>query len=114
MERCKRIDILYISKNAEKCAYSRYLRRRYSRERASQSLEVIQIILSFASLGNARVELSANRQELAEVVQYIADLRPSCDDIRSTFEERQRRRQVLVERARARPGTRQFGCASAS
>merc|ERR1719262_2181527 len=25
-------------------------------------------------LGNARVELAANRQELAEVVQYIADL----------------------------------------
>ena len=35
-------------------------------------------------LGNAKVELAANRNELAEVVQYIADLRPSCDDIRTT------------------------------
>merc|ERR1719231_1881800 len=47
-------------------------------------------------LGNARVELSANRQELAEVVQYIADLRPSCDDIRVTFEERKKRREAEI------------------
>merc|ERR1719453_721251 len=39
-------------------------------------------------LANAKVELAANRNELAEVNQYIADLRPSCDDIRVTFEER--------------------------
>merc|ERR1719379_2080314 len=47
-------------------------------------------------LGNARVELAANRQELAEVVQYIADLRPSCDDIRVTFEERKKRREAEI------------------
>jgi len=47
-------------------------------------------------LGNARVELSANRQELAEVVQYIADLRPSCDDIRVSFEERKKRREAEI------------------
>ena len=47
-------------------------------------------------LGNARVELAANRQELAEVVQYIADLRPSCDDIRTTFEERKKRREAEI------------------
>merc|ERR1719453_910062 len=47
-------------------------------------------------LGNARVELAANRQELAEVVQYIADLRPSCDDIRTTFEERKKRREEEI------------------
>jgi len=47
-------------------------------------------------LGNARIELAANRQELAEVVQYIADLRPSCDDIRVTFEERKKRREAEI------------------
>merc|ERR1719160_869134 len=47
-------------------------------------------------LGNARIELAANRQELAEVVQYIADLAPSCDDIRVTFEERKKRREAEI------------------
>merc|ERR1719214_356138 len=47
-------------------------------------------------LGNAKVELAANRQELAEVVQYIADLRPSCDDIRVSFEERKKRREAEI------------------
>jgi hypothetical protein len=47
-------------------------------------------------LGNAKVELAANRNELAEVVQYIADLRPSCDDIRTTFEERKKRREAEI------------------
>ena len=32
-------------KNPEKCAYSRYLRRRYSRERAAQSFETPQELL---------------------------------------------------------------------
>jgi chromosome segregation ATPase len=47
-------------------------------------------------LGNAKVELTANRNELAEVVQYIADLRPSCDDIRVSFEERKKRREAEI------------------
>merc|ERR1719152_343923 len=47
-------------------------------------------------LGNAREELKTNCEELAQVVQYIADLRPSCDDIRSTFEERKKRREEEI------------------
>jgi len=47
-------------------------------------------------LGNAKVELTANRNELAEVNQYIADLRPSCDDIRVSFEERKKRREAEI------------------
>jgi len=47
-------------------------------------------------LGNARIELAANREELAQVVQYIADLRPSCDDIRVSFEERKKRREAEI------------------
>ena len=33
---------------------------------------------------------------LAEVNQYIADLRPSCDDIRVSFEERKKRREAEI------------------
>merc|ERR1719473_2072070 len=44
----------------------------------------------------ARIELQANQKELSEVITYIADLRPSCDDIRSTFEERKKRREAEI------------------
>merc|ERR1740130_689181 len=47
-------------------------------------------------LGNARLELAANRKELGEITQYIADLVPSCDDIRSTYEERKKRREAEI------------------
>jgi hypothetical protein len=47
-------------------------------------------------LGNAKIELGANQKELAEVVQYRADLAPSCDDVRVTFEERKKRREAEV------------------
>jgi len=47
-------------------------------------------------LTNARAELAANQNELTEVNTYIADLRPSCDDIRSTFEERKKRREAEI------------------
>merc|ERR1719313_2509928 len=47
-------------------------------------------------LGNAKIELSANKKELAEVVQYRADLAPSCDDVRVTFEERKKRREAEI------------------
>jgi hypothetical protein len=48
-------------------------------------------------------ELTANKEsmktsllELQQVNQYLADLRPSCDDIRSTFEERKKRREAEI------------------
>jgi hypothetical protein len=47
-------------------------------------------------LGNAKIELGANQKELAEVVQYRADLAPSCDDVRVTFEERKKRREAEI------------------
>jgi hypothetical protein len=47
-------------------------------------------------LGNAKIELGANQRELAEVVQYRADLAPSCDDVRVTFEERKKRREAEI------------------
>jgi chromosome segregation ATPase len=47
-------------------------------------------------LGNAKIELAANKKELAEVQQYRADLAPSCDDVRVTFEERKKRREAEI------------------
>jgi chromosome segregation ATPase len=47
-------------------------------------------------LGNAKIELGANKKELAEVIQYRADLAPSCDDVRVTFEERKKRREAEI------------------
>merc|ERR1719440_2495315 len=48
-------------------------------------------------------ELTANKEamktsllELQQVNQYLQDLRPSCDDIRSTFEERKKRREAEI------------------
>jgi DNA repair exonuclease SbcCD ATPase subunit len=45
---------------------------------------------------NAKEDLKTNFLELQELGQYLQDLRPSCDDIRSTFEERKRRREAEI------------------
>ena len=53
-ERCKRMSILQILSRAFQRTFNCKNRRRYSRERASQSLEVIQFNYSFASVLGAR------------------------------------------------------------
>jgi len=45
---------------------------------------------------NGKEDLKTNFLELQELGQYLQDLRPSCDDIRSTFEERKRRREAEI------------------
>lgn len=47
-------------------------------------------------LKNGKEELKNAFTELHEISQYLKDLRPSCDDIRSTFEERKRRREAEI------------------
>merc|ERR1719161_2388466 len=47
-------------------------------------------------LKNGKEELKSSFTELHEISQYLQDLRPSCDDIRSTFEERKRRREAEI------------------
>jgi len=47
-------------------------------------------------LADDKSELKTNLIELHEVGQYLMDLRPSCDDIRSTFEERSKRREAEI------------------
>jgi predicted nucleic acid-binding Zn-ribbon protein len=48
-------------------------------------------------LSDAESELIKSGQELQQVTQYIADLAPSCDDIRVSFEERKHRREAEIQ-----------------
>lgn len=45
---------------------------------------------------NSKTEMKDNLIELHQVSKYLQDLRPSCDDIRSTFEERKKRREAEI------------------
>jgi len=47
-------------------------------------------------IADAKVSMKQNLIELHEVSKYLQDLRPSCDDIRSTFEERTKRREEEI------------------
>merc|ERR1719482_163224 len=47
-------------------------------------------------LATDKADLKTNMLELHEVNNYLRDLRPSCDDIRSTFEERKKRREAEI------------------
>merc|ERR1719183_2629566 len=47
-------------------------------------------------LADSKTEMKDNLVELHEVSKYLMDLRPSCDDIRSTFEERKKRREAEI------------------
>lgn len=48
-------------------------------------------------LADDKSEVKTNMLELHQVVKYLQDLRPSCDDIRSTFEERSKRRGAEID-----------------
>jgi len=48
-------------------------------------------------LSDAQSELIKSGEELQQVTQYIADLAPSCDDIRVSFEERKHRREAEIQ-----------------
>jgi len=45
---------------------------------------------------NAKTDMKDNLIELHQVSKYLQDLRPSCDDIRSTYEERKKRREAEI------------------
>merc|ERR1719421_1717080 len=47
-------------------------------------------------LADHKIEIKTNMIELHEVNKYLNDLRPSCDDIRSTYEERKKRREAEI------------------
>jgi len=47
-------------------------------------------------IGEAKESMKVNLIELHEVSKYLQDLRPSCDDIRSTYEERKKRREAEI------------------
>jgi hypothetical protein len=47
-------------------------------------------------IADDKTSMKQNLIELHEVSKYLQDLRPSCDDIRSTFEERTKRREAEI------------------
>jgi len=47
-------------------------------------------------LTNHKAEMKTSMIELHEVNQYLNDLRPACDDIRSSYEERKQRREAEI------------------
>jgi len=47
-------------------------------------------------LADDKAEMKTTLIELHEVGKYLMDLRPSCDDIRSSFEERTKRREAEI------------------
>jgi len=47
-------------------------------------------------LGDAKTEIKTNLIELHDVNKYLQNLRPSCDDIRTTYEERKKRREAEI------------------
>jgi len=51
---------------------------------------------SLGDIGEDKESMKVNLIELHQVSKYLQDLRPSCDDIRSTFEERKKRREAEI------------------
>merc|ERR1719183_3099946 len=54
-------------------------------------------LLKEQRLSDAETELTTAGVELQQVTTYIADLAPSCDDIRVSFEERKQRREAEIQ-----------------
>merc|ERR1719161_539442 len=47
-------------------------------------------------LSSDKADMKTNLLELHDVSKYLQDLRPSCDDIRTTYEERKKRREPEI------------------
>jgi len=47
-------------------------------------------------LSNNKAEMKTNLLELHETGKYLMDLRPACDDIRTTYEDRKNRREAEI------------------
>lgn len=48
------------------------------------------------NLSEQKEDMKSNLVELHQVAKYLQDLRPSCDDIRTTYEERKKRREAEI------------------
>jgi len=78
--------------NALKVTNAQFL----SDTKATENAKIAERRGKVQQLANDKAELTTNFKELQELSQYLQDLRPSCDDIRSTFEERKRRREAEI------------------
>jgi len=48
------------------------------------------------TLANDKEDMKTNLVELHDISKYLQDLRPSCDDIRTTYEEKKKRREAEI------------------
>jgi chromosome segregation ATPase len=63
---------------------------------ASKNEKLKERRAALGDIGEAKESMKVSLIELHEVSKYLNDLRPSCDDIRSTFEERKKRREAEI------------------
>lgn len=64
---------------------------------SARDSDTVQRRSKLNDLADDKSEVKTNMLELHEVAKYLRDLRPSCDDIRSTFEERSKRRGAEID-----------------
>jgi hypothetical protein len=64
---------------------------------ASKNAKIAERRRTINQLSADKEDMKTNLLELHDVSKYLQDLRPSCDDIRSTFEERKRRREAEID-----------------
>lgn len=63
---------------------------------ASKNSKIAERRRSINELAADKEDMKTNLLELHDVSKYLQDLRPSCDDIRSTYEERKKRREAEI------------------
>eukprot|EP00746_Dinoflagellata_sp_MGD_P008312 gnl/MRDRNA2_/MRDRNA2_116629_c0_seq1.p1 gnl/MRDRNA2_/MRDRNA2_116629_c0~~gnl/MRDRNA2_/MRDRNA2_116629_c0_seq1.p1 ORF type:complete len:741 (+),score=227.82 gnl/MRDRNA2_/MRDRNA2_116629_c0_seq1:116-2338(+) len=62
----------------------------------SKNMKLKQRRAKLGQLGDAKGEMRTSLLELHQVNKYLQNLRPSCDDIRTTYEERKQRREAEI------------------
>lgn len=63
---------------------------------ASKNAKIAERRRSINQLAADKEDMKTNLLELHDVSKYLQDLRPSCDDIRATYEERKKRREAEI------------------
>jgi hypothetical protein len=63
---------------------------------ASKNAKIAERRRRINQLAADKEDMKTNLLELHDVSKYLQDLRPSCDDIRATYEERKKRREAEI------------------
>lgn len=91
--------VLVNDENTAKAAYDQLMetnRQFLADTTQTKNTKIAERRGKISQLGDDKAEYHQNYVELGEITKYLQDLRPSCDDIRTTFEERRRRREAEI------------------